>query len=93
MIKKLTLLAGLGAGYVLGARAGTERYDQIKKAVADLRGTPKVQHATEALQRTAADVADKAKEAVNEQVDKVVNSTVDLTDAGRGTGAAAPRLI
>jgi hypothetical protein len=29
MAGKLTLLVGFGAGYVLGARAGRERYDQI----------------------------------------------------------------
>ena len=29
MIGKLKWLVGFGAGYVLGARAGRERYDQI----------------------------------------------------------------
>lgn len=33
MIKKLTLLAGFAAGYTLGAKAGTERYDQIMQGV------------------------------------------------------------
>ena len=31
-MKKLMLLVAGGVGYVLGARAGRERYDQIKKA-------------------------------------------------------------
>ena len=30
-MKKLTLLLAVGIGYVLGARAGRARYDQIKK--------------------------------------------------------------
>ncbi len=29
MIKKLALATGFAAGYVLGAKAGTERYEQI----------------------------------------------------------------
>ncbi len=29
---KLSFLAGFGAGYVLGARAGRERYEQIRRA-------------------------------------------------------------
>jgi hypothetical protein len=36
MIKKLTLMTGFAAGYVLGAKAGTERYDQIIKGVEPL---------------------------------------------------------
>lgn len=33
MIKKLALATGFAAGYVLGAKAGTERYDEIMKGV------------------------------------------------------------
>lgn len=36
MIKKLSLLTGFAAGYVLGAKAGTERYDQIVQSVGPL---------------------------------------------------------
>ncbi|MCU1587317.1 MAG: hypothetical protein JWN31_810 [Frankiales bacterium] len=37
MIKRLTLATGLAAGYVLGAKAGRERYEQIIKQVNELR--------------------------------------------------------
>jgi hypothetical protein len=37
-VKKLTLLAGVAIGYVLGSRAGRERYEQIKA------GASKVAH-------------------------------------------------
>ena len=37
------LVIGLGAGYVLGAKAGRERYEQIMETVADLTGRPEVQ--------------------------------------------------
>ena len=80
MIKKLTLLVGVGAGYVLGAKAGQERYNQIKTAFADLRGNPRVQQATEAVQSTAQDLAEKAKESVTDKVDTLTSKTVDLTE-------------
>jgi hypothetical protein len=38
MIRKLTLATGFAAGYVLGAKAGRERYEQIMKQIAELRG-------------------------------------------------------
>ena len=37
------LVIGLGAGYVLGAKAGRERYEQIMETVADLTARPEVQ--------------------------------------------------
>ncbi|MCW2601427.1 MAG: hypothetical protein JWM02_3256 [Frankiales bacterium] len=80
MIKKFTLLAGLGLGYVLGAKAGQERYQQIKRLADDLMGRPEVQQATRAFQHTASDLVGKAREAVHEEVDKVTSKTVDLTD-------------
>ena len=40
---KLSFLAGFGAGYVLGARAGRERYDQIKRAWERAKDDPKLQ--------------------------------------------------
>ena len=38
MIRKLTLAVGFGAGYVLGAKAGKERYRQIEGKVRELMG-------------------------------------------------------
>ena len=40
---KLTFLAGLGAGYVLGTRSGRERYDQITAKARELWSDPRVQ--------------------------------------------------
>jgi hypothetical protein len=36
MIKRLALASGFAAGYVLGAKAGTERYDQIMEGLKPL---------------------------------------------------------
>ncbi|MGY1616705.1 hypothetical protein ACI797_08155 [Geodermatophilus sp. SYSU D00691] len=40
---KLSFLAGFGAGYVLGARAGRERYEQIRRAWEHAKDDPKLQ--------------------------------------------------
>ncbi len=40
---KLTFIAGFGAGYVLGARAGRERYEQIRRAWQNAKDDPRLQ--------------------------------------------------
>jgi hypothetical protein len=42
-VAKLSFLAGFGAGYVLGAKAGRERYDQIRRAWEHAKDDPKLQ--------------------------------------------------
>lgn len=39
------LLIGFGVGYVLGAKAGRERYEQIMEAVHEITTRPEVQDA------------------------------------------------
>ena len=40
---KILLVVGLGIGYVLGTRAGREKYDQMKSAALKLWNDPRVQ--------------------------------------------------
>ena len=40
---KLSFLAGFGAGYVLGSKAGRERYEQIRRAYAQAKDDPRLQ--------------------------------------------------
>ena len=62
-MKKLTLLTGVAVGYVLGTRAGRERYEQIKGQVQRLANDPRVkekaQQATTAVKENAPVVKDK----------------------------------
>ncbi|MCW2724730.1 MAG: hypothetical protein JWN35_1651 [Frankiales bacterium] len=100
MIRKLTLAAGFGAGYVLGARAGRQRYDQIVAKAREFAGRPEVQDATHNLQQTASQLGDKAKATVNETVaavgdkvgEKVGGGHPDVVDLSTGTSrpTAAP---
>ncbi|MCU1692700.1 MAG: hypothetical protein JWM64_1791 [Frankiales bacterium] len=98
MIKKLTLAAGFGAGYVLGAKAGTQRYEQIVAKARELAGMPAVQEVTSNLTQTASTLADTAKTKANDTISSVAaagappTDTVDLTTgtstSGYETGAA-----
>lgn len=70
MFKKLTIAAGFGAGYVLGAKAGQERYAQIEAKFREFAGMPAVQNATSAVKETASGVADSAKQTLGEKTGK-----------------------
>jgi CO dehydrogenase/acetyl-CoA synthase epsilon subunit len=70
VFKKLTLAVAAGAGYVLGAKAGKERYAQIESKFREIAGMPAVQNATATVKETASGVADTAKSQVNEKVEK-----------------------
>jgi hypothetical protein len=65
-MKKIPLLFAAGAGYVLGARAGRGRYEQIKAGAQKFAGNPKVQaakdKATDAVAHQASIAAEVAKE-------------------------------
>jgi hypothetical protein len=42
-VAKLSFLAGFGAGYVLGARAGRERYELIRRTYRSAKDDPRLQ--------------------------------------------------
>jgi len=66
MMKKLMFLGAGAIGYVLGAKAGHERYEQIAEQARKLRNNPTVQEKMGQAKHVAKDAAgsavDKAKE-------------------------------
>ena len=56
MIRKLTLAIGFGAGYVLGAKAGRERYEQIRRGWEQAKDDPRLQSLAGMAQARADDV-------------------------------------
>ena len=68
MPSKTTFLAGFATGYVLGARAGRERYEQIMRQARSFANNPKVQETAETLQTQAVDLASSAKDKVSDKV-------------------------
>lgn len=92
MIRKLSFLVGLGTGYVLGAKAGEQRYTQIMGKARELAGMPAVQEATSTLSSAtstvAGNVADKAKAGVDSLVDLTSSTPASNGTATNGTVGA-----
>ena len=62
---KLSLLVGLAVGYVLGARAGRERYESIVSVARKVAGSQTVQATAGVLQAQVDDLRHRAKKAVS----------------------------
>jgi hypothetical protein len=80
-VKKLMLMAAFALGYVLGARAGRERYEMIMSAVDHVRSNPKVrataQQAVDTAKQQAPVVADKVTSVATSAAHKVTGSDSD----------------
>ncbi|HEY5686612.1 MAG TPA: YtxH domain-containing protein [Acidimicrobiia bacterium] len=76
------LIAGFAAGYVLGTRAGRERYEQIKRVTGKARTHPAVAQVVE--QMTA--VADLARDGVAGGLDAGARGLRSMAEPGSGTG-------
>jgi hypothetical protein len=88
-MRKLTFLAGLAIGYVLGTRAGRERYEQLRQTARDLSQSPTVQSATRNAKAAANSAATKAGHAVADKVgDRLPHAVTDRIPYLNGRGAA-----
>ena len=54
---RVTFITGFAAGFVVGARAGRERYEQLRKLARAAADNPAVQQAAAAMQAKAAGFA------------------------------------
>ena len=76
---KLVFLAGLGAGFVLGTRAGREKYEELVQAARKVRENPTVQEAAGVVQEQANKIVSTGKDVVT---DKLSNSRFAETKVG-----------
>lgn len=72
--KRIAFLGGLAAGFVLGARAGRERYEQIKQVSRRVAEHPATQQAAGAVQAQASGLAKTAQQKVNDRMPKVAET-------------------
>jgi hypothetical protein len=54
-VAKLSFLAGFGVGYVLGSKAGRERYEQIRRGWEQAKDDPRLQSIAGVAQAKADD--------------------------------------
>jgi hypothetical protein len=88
---KILLLVGLGVGYVLGTRAGRERYEQIKDAASKLWNDPRVKQrvdqAEDFVKDKAPEVAEFLADGAKNVVSKVSGSTPPKSSTSRSSTA------
>lgn len=76
---KILFIVGLGLGYVLGTRAGRERFEQIKAGAEKIWQDPRVQQQVTQVEQfvkdKAPDLADKASSAVKKVASTVRKNT------------------
>ncbi|WP_189948221.1 YtxH domain-containing protein [Streptomyces alanosinicus] len=73
---RLTFVAGLALGYVLGTRAGRERYEQLKKSARRIAQNPAVRNTAESAAQQGRQYAGKAFHTVSDRVGDRVPETV-----------------
>lgn len=64
---KATFAIGFVTGYVLGSRAGRQRYEQLKRIVKSVSENPQVKHTTEAMQSQATQLRSQATRKMQER--------------------------
>ncbi|MFJ2604905.1 YtxH domain-containing protein [Streptomyces sp. NPDC091279] len=86
---KLTFVSGLALGYVLGSRAGRERYEQLKKSARQVAQNPAVRNTAESAALQGRQFAGKACHALSEKVgDRLPDSVAQRVRSLRGTNTA-----
>ncbi|AUI50369.1 YtxH domain-containing protein [Arthrobacter crystallopoietes] len=96
MLKKIVFVAGVGAGFVLGSRAGRESYEKIKAQAQKLWNDPKVQHkvseGTEWAKEKAPQVQEKVTGKAREVLHKNDGGSSSTSSGTSASGTASHTL-
>ncbi len=65
---RIAFISGLAAGFVLGARAGRERYEQMRRAARKVADSPAAHRAATAIQAQVTGFAGTARDKVTGQL-------------------------
>ncbi|OLT40134.1 hypothetical protein BJF86_04785 [Serinicoccus sp. CNJ-927] len=87
-MSKIMMATAFGAGYVLGARAGRERYEQISAKAQELWGHPKVQEQADKAKQQAGRVTEQAKDRLSDAQDGDQDSMDDPWEVDTDTALA-----
>ena len=83
---KLGMLVGAAVGYVLGAKAGRERYDQITASARQLMDKPQVKKVVDSV---PGDLGARMEQVANKAADKVQQAGDKVAATGSGTSATS----
>jgi uncharacterized protein YgiB involved in biofilm formation len=87
---RLGFLVGFGAGYVLGAKAGRERYEQIRRLYDNLTATPAFREASGKARSAVGAGFEQAKDKAAEGVTKAAGAVKGKKDERGGLSVAPP---
>jgi len=86
---KILLVVGLAVGYVLGTRAGREKYEEIKKSANKLWNDPRVQRQVGQAEDFVKDKAPEVAEFLADGAKKVVGQVAGKKPATTPRSSAA----
>lgn len=91
---RYTFFIGLAVGFVIGARACRERYEQLKKLASKAKDSPAMQQAAGAAQAQAASLAraakDRAAQTVGDRIPGMRTREANGHSESGGTYTTAP---
>jgi hypothetical protein len=87
---KILFVAGLGLGYVLGTRAGREKYEELRTAALKVWNDPRVQKQVDNVEEFVKDKAPDVAEFVSDNAKKVVAQVSGKKPAARRPSTAKP---
>ncbi|MDO9591437.1 MAG: YtxH domain-containing protein [Microcella sp.] len=70
---KILFATGMAVGYVLGTRAGRERYEELKRAAQSFWNDPRVKHRVDQVEDFVKEKAPEVAEFVSDGAKKVVD--------------------
>ncbi|GHF34732.1 hypothetical protein GCM10010218_14880 [Streptomyces mashuensis] len=73
---RLTFITGMAVGYVLGARAGRERYEELRKGAQRIAQNPAVRNTAEAAAVNGRALANRACKKAGERLPGSVNQRI-----------------
>jgi PRC-barrel domain protein len=82
---KLGMAVGAAVGYVLGAKAGRERYEQLTASARQLLDKPQVRRVVDSV---PGDLGARVEQAANKAADKVAQAGDKVAASGSGTSGA-----
>ncbi|MEO6534157.1 MAG: YtxH domain-containing protein [Pseudolysinimonas sp.] len=88
---KILFVTGLGLGYVLGTRAGREKYEQLKTGAMKFWNDPRVQRQVDAAESFVKDKAPDVAEFVSGNAKKVVSQVTGKRPAAKPRTSTAAK--
>lgn len=87
---KATFIAGIAVGYIAGAHAGRERYEQIARLGRRVASHPKVQQATTTVQVKATELT---KTAAAKAPEAAKSAATSATSAAKTASTQVPKFV